>query len=111
MIVNLLNKVGVVLKTLNKYCKEDITVVPKLQNLTITENGSYGPGEGYAGIGEVNVNVVGKEFILQDKTVEITTNGSTVIRPDNGCDGLSKVTIIMDVPTTDLYFNAEGVGF
>lgn len=36
---------------------------------------------------------------LQSKAVEFTTNGSTVVIPDSGYGGLSKVGITVDVPT------------
>ena len=39
------------------------------------------------------------EAAVQEKTVEITQNGTTEIQPDSGYDGLSKVTVTTDIPT------------
>lgn len=57
MIIKLTKKLGIVLKTKKKYCKEDITVTPVLQNTSITKNGVYRPNDSFAGFGEVIVNV------------------------------------------------------
>lgn len=39
------------------------------------------------------------EAAVQEKTVEISKNGTTEILPDSGYDGLSKVTVTTDIPT------------
>lgn len=42
---------------------------------------------------------------LQNKAVEITANGSTVVTPDAGYGGLSKVDVTVDVPTNGAGIN------
>nr|DAE14583.1 MAG TPA: hypothetical protein [Siphoviridae sp. ctrzs15] len=44
-------------------------------------------------------NAIGKSK-LQEKDVTITQNGTTEITPDSGYDGMSKATIITNVPST-----------
>lgn len=48
---------GKILKTEKAIIREDIEVVPKLENVEVTANGVRKVSEGYAGIGEVLVNV------------------------------------------------------
>lgn len=64
------------------------------EDKTITENGLYGPGEGFDAIRSVNVNI--PKPILQEKTV--TKNGD--VTADEGYDALSKVTVDVDIPKT-----------
>lgn len=81
----------------------------KLQTKTITENGEYTPDNGYSGFSKVNVSVtvpLGKEE--QEKTVDITKNGTTEITPDEG-KVLSRVTVNVEVP--DKYNEGYDVGF
>lgn len=59
MKVVLRNPRGKRLKTAKTVVREDVEVVPELQKRLIFENGTYTVGEGYAGIGEVVVNVSG----------------------------------------------------
>lgn len=61
--------------------------------LTITDNGTKDV-KNYA---EVNVNV---EPNLEQKTVTITENGTTEVTPTTGKDGMSKVTVNVNVPTS-----------
>lgn len=80
----------------------------KLQTKTITENGEYTPDNGYSGFSKVNVSVtvpLGKEE--QEKTVDITKNGTTEITPDEG-KVLSKVTVNVDVPIPEGYIKPSG---
>lgn len=63
--------------------------------IEITENGTH--------------NVKDKEFanvnvqpVLQEKTVTITENGTTITQNDSEYDGLSKVTTIVNVPEPEL---------
>lgn len=71
MIINLLSKLGVKLKTKGTICSEDITVVPVLQNKKVTENGVVTSDEGYAGLGSVEVSVA-----EPTGTVTLTSNGT-----------------------------------
>lgn len=57
MRITLDNVKGKILKTAKKVIREDIEVVPKLENVEITANGLRKVSEGYSGIGEVLVNV------------------------------------------------------
>ena len=59
MKVVLRNPKGKRLKTAKTVVREDVEVVPELQRRLIFENGTYTVGEGFAGIGEVVVNVSG----------------------------------------------------
>lgn len=60
---------------------------PKLQNKTITENGTYSADEGYDGPGTVEVNVKG------GGTLEGLTNGYDVMFYDENNDGLAFFSI------------------
>lgn len=71
-------------------------------NETFTENGRYTitPYPNSDGFDEVNVNVnVPPQTLprLQDKTVDVISNGLRLITADNGYDGLNLVTINTDV--------------
>lgn len=57
MRITLDNVKGKMLKTAKTVIREDIEVVPKLENIEITANGLRKVSEGYSGIGEVLVNV------------------------------------------------------
>lgn len=65
----------------------------ELQELTITENGTYTAPEGTA-YSPVNVNVPSKEE--EEKTITITENGTTTVLPTSG-KVLSKVDIVANV--------------
>ncbi len=98
-------KDGGTLHTATKYCEEDINIVPKLQDKTVTENGTVSADDGYAGLGSVTVDVAGgAEPKLQEKAV--TTNGE--VTPDEGYDGLSKVTVSIPNFVAYAYSNASG---
>lgn len=68
---------------------QDKIVTPLGQVQTITAD------EGYDGLGEVIVQAVGG---LQEKTVNITSNGTIEVLPDGEYTGLSKVNINANVP-------------
>ena len=193
--INITKSAGVVLKTQGKYCDQDITVVPTLEEKSVTPTESAQeivPSDGKCGISKVNVGAVqtetktitpttsqqtftptsgkyfkqvicqaiqayqgtatpaqgeqtitptsGKFFSsfkvgaipsdyvipsgtlqitangakdvtnyknvnvnvepnLEEKTVTVTTNGTTEVTPTSGKDGISKVTINTNVPT------------
>jgi hypothetical protein len=68
---------------------------PVLEELEVTENGSYTPSEGVDGFGSVKVNVPDIPAVLQNK--EVTENGEYTA--DDGYDGLGKITVnVPDIP-------------
>ena len=83
MPIILKNKDGVLLKTAGKYCPEDITVVPQLQEKTVTSNGKVTPDANYAGLSGVTVNVPSKEE--EAKEVDLAmASGNQTITPTSG---------------------------
>lgn len=46
-----------VLPTAGKYCAHDINIQPALRDITITENGTFVPGDGFVGFARVIVNI------------------------------------------------------
>lgn len=95
---------AMVIPTSGTYCDKDITIIPALQNKTVTENGTVSADEGYAGLGSVSVAVPETVSKLQEKTV--TANG--VVTPDAGYDGLSKVTVDVEDSGINLFAVATG---
>lgn len=88
-------------------CKKDIDVIPVLQNKTITENGTYTAESGFAGFGEMIVDVPTPTPTTEKKTV--TPSKSVQKVTATGADYLSEVTVNAipseyEIPT---YFNAE----
>lgn len=76
MNINVTKSAGVVLKTQGKYCAEDITVVPTLEENSVTPTESAQeivPSEGNCGISKVNVGAVQTET----KTITPTTSQQT----------------------------------
>ena len=65
---------------------------PVIEELNVTENGTYNAPSGVDGYNPVKVNVPIPEPSLQEKNVTPTTSEQEVI-PDSGYDGLSKVTV------------------
>lgn len=63
-----------------------------LESLTVTENGTYTPGEGVDGYNEVDVNVT-----PQLDSLTVTSNGTYT--PGEGVDGYSEVNV--NVPVDD----------
>ena len=74
----------------------------KLQTKTTTKNGDVVADSGYTGLSKVTVNVPQKEE--QEKTVNITQNGTKEVTADSG-KTLSKVTITTNVAS------GEGGGY
>jgi hypothetical protein len=132
MNINVTKSAGVVLKTQGKYCAEDITVVPTLEEKSVTPTESAQeivPSDGNCGISKVNVGAIPSDYVipsgtlqitangakdvtnyknvnvnvepnLEQKTVTITENGTTEVTPTAGKDGMSKVTVTTNVPTS-----------
>jgi hypothetical protein len=69
--------------------KVRVNVVPKLEEIEVTQNGEYLPPTDIAGFSKVNVDV---QPVLEELT--ITTNGTYT--PQEGVDGFSKVTAEFD---------------
>ena len=111
MEIELTNADGITLKTKDKYCSEDIDIIPKLQIKTTTVNGKVTSDNGYVGLKEVTVNVQTAPT-LQSKTVTPTKSQQN-IAADSGYDGLSGVTVnaIPDnyvIPTGTVNITANG---
>ena len=75
----------------------DINVPITLQYKNIVENGTYSADSGYDGLGTVQVNVSSTPN-LQNKSVNVTSNGTSTVQKDSGYDGLGTVTINTNVP-------------
>lgn len=76
MNINVTKSAGVVLKTQGKYCDKDITVVPTLEEKSVTPTESAQeivPSDGHCGISKVNVGAVQTET----KTITPTTSQQT----------------------------------
>lgn len=88
-------------------CKKDIDVIPVLQNKTITENGTYTADSGFAGFGEMIVDVPTPTPTTEKKTV--TPSKSVQKVTATGADYLSEVTVsaIPDEYEIPIYFNPE----
>lgn len=111
MEIELTSADGITLKTKDKYCSEDIDIIPKLQTKTTTVNGKVTSDNGYVGLKEVTVNVQTSPT-LQSKTVTPTKSQQN-IAADSGYDGLSGVTVnaIPDnyvIPTGTVNITANG---
>lgn len=108
MIINIPHKNGLILKTSGKYCREDILVAPTNQIKQVTENGTYTSDDGYSGLSDVVVNVQPE---LEERAIEIVENGVTEITTAENYYGMSKISVMVNVPIHDEYINAEGVSF
>ena len=78
MPIILKNKDGVLLKTAGKYCPEDITVVPQLQEKTVTPSETQQtatPDANYAGLSKVIVEAIPADYVIPSGTIQITENG------------------------------------
>jgi hypothetical protein len=89
--IDLADKNGVLLHTEKKYCRRNLLVIPRLNPLEISENGTYPVPNGFAGNGAVVVNVVPKK----ETALVITANG-TYVAPA----GTVYTSIVVNVPTS-----------
>ena len=88
-----------------------------LTTTAFTQNGSYSSENGWSGI-TVNVSSTGSTINNQDKSVSLTTTGSTTITYDSGYTGLGTVTVtpnnnqwcFLDIYRKDLQFAPEHEG-
>lgn len=75
--ISLTSAEGVVLATEGKYCDKNIAITPNLATKSISENGTYPIPEGYAGYGEITVEVATPEgYIKPEGSITITENGT-----------------------------------
>lgn len=80
MNINVTKSAGVVLKTQGKYCDEDITVIPTLEEKSVTPTESAQeivPSDGNCGISKLNLGAVQTET----KTITPTTSQQTFTPP------------------------------
>lgn len=91
MDINLTNKNGIQLNTAEKYCTENIKIIPVLQEKEVKVNGTIEPDTNYAGLSKVVVDVPSV-----DNPIEIT---DVTIPPDS--DNLGKFAV--DTTTNKMY--------
>lgn len=76
--IQLTNQNGEKLNTKGKYCPEDITVVPQLQEKTVTPSETQQtatPDANYAGLSKVIVEAIPNDYVIPSGTIQITENG------------------------------------
>lgn len=73
MNISITNKDGLVLETAHEICKENIIIEPVLQDINITRNGKYLPGDGYAGIGRAFIEIPDSAIPIEVATEEEMT--------------------------------------
>lgn len=74
--------------------------IDSLESKTITSNGTYSASTDSAiGWSSVTVNVPGDNCNLQSKSVTYTTNDTFQVSPDAGYDGMSALSVTVNVPT------------
>lgn len=99
---------GILLETEGRYCPHNIKVVPRLSPLTASEAGKYPVPDGYAGYGEVNVDI-------KLKSLTVTQRGT--YSPPEGYKGFDEVIVDTALENTTItangtYTPSEGkVGF
>ena len=100
MIQKLKDKNGIRLFVKDSVCTENIDVVPELQNLKVTGEGTYHADEGYAGIGEVTVEISHECPNPTTEEAEVTPSTDTQYVTPKNANYLSKVTVL---PIPDTY--------
>ena len=113
---------GGTLKTANTYIEDDINIVPNLQDKTITQNGEYTADEGYAGLGNINIQVAGEggvdtsqDTVTADAMLEGTTAHDASGEPITGTiptyvGGMPEImreNNVMVLPTAGKYCNYD----
>ena len=79
MNINVTKPAGIVLKTQGKYCTEDITVVPALEEKSVTPTESaqnVTPSTGKCGLKKVSVGAIPSDYVIPSGTQQITENGT-----------------------------------
>ena len=90
-----------------------IDVQPRLQELTetITANGRYplsafitelDETDGISKDSVINVDITGDAPVLESKSITINSNGSQNVLPSSGYDGLSSVSLSVNVPVPEI---------
>ena len=103
MIINIKKSTGVRLLTKDKICRENIDVVPTLEEKSVTSNGTYTAGSGYAGFKSVVVNVPGGVSAFDYQIIK----GSS-FNIDGAALGLSEVDAV-NSSIVSVSSSAEGV--
>lgn len=95
---NMVTKMQIELNNkLNAYAQQAADLeVAQTAELIATQNGVVTPVSPYVGFSKVTVQV--PPPALEEKHVEITSNGRTVVEPAEGFDGLTRAVITVDVP-------------
>ena len=98
---------GKILKTAKTVIREDIEVVPKLEDVEITANGLRKVSEGYSGIGEVLVNVQSGGSgswagVFDDNKVYYVGN---IVYYDGGIYERTKYSQMIQLPTNAEYWS------
>lgn len=97
----LASKNGVLLETEGKYCTHNIKVEPVVDDLTITENGTYPVPEGHTGHGDLTVDV--KPDL---EALTVTENGTYTV--PEGTDGYGDVTVDVQPNLAPLDITSNG---
>lgn len=106
MKITLNNAKGKRLKTAKSVIRENIEVVPVLEKKNINANGTYPVGDGYAGIGEVVVNVTGggsnawAGVFSDDKTYHV----GDIVYYEGGIYERTKYSTMVQLPTNEEYW-------
>ena len=78
------------------------------ENITVTSNGTYTAGEGYTGLGTVDVNVADIPAVTEELNVTPTTSAQT-IRPEEGKDGFNPVNVAAVTSSIDANITAGNI--
>ena len=73
----------------------DVNTGANLEELTVTQNGTYEPSEGFDGFSKVDVDV--PTNVIDSLTIDITSNGTYTPTQPSGVDGFYPLEINVDV--------------